>query len=250
MKRQPNRDCFPIDEGTKRMNKRKWMCCISILLGCIGGYLFVGGENEEKQYLTELMNGQFDCLTNGDKDGIGEVYHFMDSNDNVEWIQTDLNDDDVEDLILQEKNSPWQNKKIIVGIFTCEENGAKCVLWDVNDYGEFYYCGNTGEIMYYYRWNSGIYTIESNRHYDFDAAWNKTSDYTLTAYSVCGSESEMHADDWKEKHPDMLEDGYYYRQYMEKIDIEKILTFEEFQSIYEEEMGFAYDNSEFQTGER
>ena len=122
---------------------------------------------EQGDYFSQIMNGKFECLTNDNSEEIERVYCMMKENDNVEWVKKDLNDDGIEDLVLQEKNSPWVNKKIVVGIFAKEENGIQCILWDVSDYGEFYYCGITGEVMYYYRWSGGIYTIETNKHYNF-----------------------------------------------------------------------------------
>ena len=44
----------------------------------------------------------------------------------------------------------------------------------------------------------------------------------------------------------MVEDGYYYRQYLEITSTEEALTFDEFKRIYETEMGFPYDSLEFQ----
>lgn len=62
MKKQLNRDCFPVDEGTKRMNKRKWMNCIFILLGCIGVYIcvqyryIVNMETQISAYQEEIVD--------------------------------------------------------------------------------------------------------------------------------------------------------------------------------------------------
>lgn len=195
---------------------------------------------------SELMNGNFSCLDADDQEVVQRGYEIGGENDLLEWRQIDLNGDGIEDLILQEKDTVTEesSNKRITGIFACREDGASCVLWDVNDSTEYSFCGQSGELMYYYdSWGTEI-SVEIYEHYEFDKEWNHITDYRLQGYCIDSSVGDGFLEEWKEEHPDMAEDGYYYRKYTGAYAGEaergEVLTFEEFKAIYEAEMGMEF----------
>lgn len=193
----------------------------------------------------QIMSGDFSCLTNEDWESEQKVYRNLeDSRQGIEWRQLDLNGDGIEDLILQEAETVSSDSEIkrIIGIFDCKRNEAKCVLWDVNDCTEYYFCGVTGELMYS-AWSYGfVVSTEPYSHYYFDEEWNEIEDYTLVVYCIDSEMDEEYAEIWKQENPDMAEDGIYYRKYTD--EGEEILTREELESIYEMETGYEF-SSEF-----
>lgn len=193
----------------------------------------------------KLMSGNFACLMDDDWEAMERVYHIMAKNGTAEWRQIDLNGDGTDDLILQEAWDNWGDIKSIAGIFDCKEGQEKCVFWDVNDYSEFMFCGGTGELMYYASYYGGVLSMEPYTHYYYDTEWNRIEDYTIIAYRIEASENEPIGEDWVAMHPDMAENGDYYRKYVGDDETGEILTFSEFVSIYETETGFAFDNSYF-----
>lgn len=193
----------------------------------------------------KLMSGNFACLMDDDWEAMERVYHIMAKNGTAEWRQIDLNGDGTDDLILQEAWDNWGDIKSIAGIFDCREGQEKCVFWDVNDYSEFMFCGGTGELMYYASYYGGVLSMEPYTHYYYDTEWNRIEDYTIIAYRIEASENEPIGEDWVAMHPDMAENGDYYRKYVGDDETREILTFSEFVSIYETETGFAFDNSYF-----
>jgi hypothetical protein len=188
-----------------------------------------------------IMSGDFSCLENEDWESMQESYKR--ENDKYEWRLIDLNGDGIEDLILQEKDTvdEYSNRHRILGIFACEEDGAKCVLWDDAYMGEFSFCGPTGELMLYYYNFGGMVDTEGYQHYYYDMEWNKVIDYRLVIWGVNSPEGYDYPTEWFESHPDMQEEGIYYRKYEGAYagdDAEgEVLTLEGLKEIYETEMG-------------
>lgn len=191
----------------------------------------------------KLMSGNFACLMDDDWEAMERVYHIMEKNGTVVWRQIDLNGDGTDDLILQEAWDNWGDIKSIAGIFDCKEGQEKCVFWDINDYSEFMFCGDTGELMYYASDYGGVLSREPYTHYYYDTEWNRIKDYTIIAYRIEASENEPIGEDWITEHPDMAENGDYYRKYVGDDETGKALTFSEFVSIYETETEFPFGNS-------
>ena len=67
---------------------------------------------------SEIMSGDFSCLTNENWEDRQKSYTIGAENDFFEWLQVDLNEDGIEDLILQEKDTVGGNldRHIICGI--------------------------------------------------------------------------------------------------------------------------------------
>lgn len=186
---------------------------------------------------SQIMSGDFSCLTDEEKwENLQERYAMR--ADFFEWRQIDLNGDGIEDLILQEKNISGHNDDIhiIHGIFGCQKDEAILVLWDEVDCTEYYFCGPTGEIMYTApSYGAPILSFEPYSHCYFDRDWNQIRDYELVVYEIDMISYPESVEEWRQEHPDMAEDGIYYKKYSEKG--EEILTREELESIYEQETG-------------
>lgn len=188
-----------------------------------------------------IMSGDFSCLEDTDWERMQESYER--EINLYEWCQLDLNSDGIEDLILQEKNTVDEdsNQHRILGIFGCGKDEARCVLWDDVYMGDFSFCGSTGELMHYYYSFGGMVDIEGYEHYYYDMEWNKVIDYRLLIYDVNSPEGYDYPTKWFEAHPDMQEEGIYYRRYEGACTSEdtegEVLTLEELKEIYETEMG-------------
>lgn len=197
----------------------------------------------------QLMSGDFSYLEDTDWERMQESYER--EIDLYEWCQLDLNSDGIEDLILQEKSTADEdsNQHRILGIFGCGKDEARCVLWDDVYMGDFSFCGSTGELMHYYYSFGGMVDIEGYEHYYYDMEWNKVIDYRLLIYDVNSPEGYDYPTKWFEAHPDMQEEGIYYRRYEGAYTGEdtegEVLTLEELKEIYETEMGMEMYSSRY-----
>ena len=195
-----------------------------------------------------IRSGDFSCLKDEDWERMQESYERQ--SDLYEWRQLDLNGDGIEDLILQEKETTAEdsNQHRILGIFACEEDGARCVLWDDVYMGEFSFCGPTGELMFYYYSFGSMVDVEGYEHYCYDEEWNEIIDYRLQIWYVDSpDEGYNYPTEWFETHPDMREEGIYYRKYEGAHTGEdtegEALTLEELKEIFRTEMGMEIDYS-------
>lgn len=159
----------------------------------------------------------------------------------IEWQIIDLNGDGIDDLIVQDRDTVGESEvKQILGIFACDENSARCVEWDLNDMTEYSFCGPTGELMYT-AYNYGhIPDEEPYWHYHYDRDWNKIGDYLLVIYWIDSTVDPDYAKIWREEHPDLAEDGIYYRKYTE--DAMEELTRGEWEEMYEAATGYKVDS--------
>lgn len=200
------------------------------------------GDSLRNSIQGQIMSGDFSCLTNENWESKQEVYRNLEkaSAQGLEWRQLDLNGDEIEDLILQEAETVTSDsgEKRIIGIFDCKRDEARCVLWDVNDSSEYYFCGTTGKLMYSASSYGGVVSTESYSHYYFDEEWNEIKDYSLVVYRINSKIDKEYAEEWKRENPDMAEDGIYYRKYTE--DGVEILTQKELESIYKMETGYEF----------
>jgi hypothetical protein len=195
---------------------------------------------------SEIMSGNFEHLNNDSEyvASIEKTYDWvMNGLGGYEWRQLDLNGDGIEDLILQSKKAlnSWEHK-MILGIFACEEDEASCILWDTSDMTEYYFCGPTGEIMYTSTSYVPIVSFEPYEHCYYDREWNLVTDYELVVYKVDTEEGmkeyPQQVEEWQQEHPDMAEDGIYYRKYTE--EGAEILTRQELENIYETVTGYEF----------
>lgn len=196
---------------------------------------------------SRIMSGDFECLDNDTEyvESIEKAYGWTRNGlKDGQWRLIDLNGDGIEDLILEEKEAVTADsgKKRIIGIFACYEDKARCVLWDVNDSTEYFFCGLTGELMYSASSYGGVVSEEPYTHYYFDREWNEITDYTIVVYRIDAAMNEEYAEKWRNENPDMAEDGIYFRKYTEE-GVE-VLTRKELESIYEMETGYEF-HSEF-----
>lgn len=202
----------------------------------------------------EIMSGDFSSITHDDaRQNMEDYYHrWKEIGEDMEWRLIDLNGDGTDDLILQEVRSVGQSQQHrIVAIIACEGDSASRILWDLNDFTEYTFCGPTGELMYYMDgWGMSI-GFEAYRHWYFDREWNEIIDYelvgTVVDSSMDGSREEFleYNSNWIESHPDMAEDGCYYSRYERDIESgewkeREALTFEQFKKIFEDVMGMEY----------
>lgn len=232
------------------------------LLGCF----FLAGcgkemEEEEQQaeisvessIQSEIMSGDFSRLDEDDgfKEQIESAFHRWESGETheIEWRIIDLNGDGIEDLIVQNKETVGESEmKQIFGIFACGEESARCVEWDLNDMTEYSFCGPTGELIYT-AYNYGFIPDEEPYwHYYYDKDWNKINDYLLVIYWIDSTVDPEYAEIWREEHPDLAEDGIYYRKYTE--DGMEELTRGEWEEMYETVTGYEVDSELIRREER
>jgi len=199
---------------------------------------------------SEIMSGNFEHLNNDSEyaASIEKTYDWVVNElGDCEWRQLDLNGDGIEDLILQEKDivGEYSNQHRILGIFACEKDEARCILWDTADMSEYYFCGSTGEIMYTASSYGLLVSVEPYKHCYYDREWNLITDYKLVVNKIDMEEGmkeyPRQTEEWKQENPDMAEGGIYYWKYTDAG--KETLTREELENIYERETGYEFYSS-------
>lgn len=192
----------------------------------------------------EIKNGNFGYLNDDVRSRgiIRNVYEALKSSGDLSWVQRDLNNDGIDDLILCEDFEPWKGSKVVVGIFACEKDHAECIHWDAVDYSEFYIVGPNGELAnslhYGFLWERRTFIPIS-----YEKDWTRVKKYTLYAYdSTYIDEEGLEA--WKDKYgPEMEEPGkYYVKRHAD--GTRDFLTKEEFDEILMEDLGITYDEDD------
>lgn len=158
------------------------------------------------------------------------------------WIQRDLNNDGIDDLIICEDFEPWKGSKVVVGIFACEKDHAECIRWDTGDYSVFYLVGPNGGLAksthYGFLWKERRFIPVS-----YEKDWTLVKKYTLCAYDSA-SIAEEGLEAWKDKYgPEMEEPGKYYVKYYAD-GTKEFLTKEKFNEILMEDVGITYDEDD------
>ena len=128
----------------------------------------------------------------------------------IEWVELDIDGDNINELIWQEKESYNNYMKSIIGIFSFQSDGVTCILWDVNDGTEFCFLGANGNIIYYTQYY-GTYEYNGYEHYQCDIEGNMNYVGGLYLYDIYDY-AEVDADWWHKEHPDMLSEGTYYKK--------------------------------------
>lgn len=208
------------------------LCCTLIVLFCV--------EKRRSRIEDEITNGNFSRLSENELVNIEEIewtYESECARGNIEWRKVDLNGDDICELIWVEKDSYSEERKRIVAIFTQGEK-KECVLWDVADYSEYFFLGNEGNLIYYTQY-FGVYNTVRFENYVYDENWNQQMVYALSVYEIYDiSQMEW----WKDDHPDMKENGIYYRK--EGNESEQVkLTEGEFVDLYRQMAGHEFELS-------
>lgn len=200
-----------------------------------GYFIDIAKPRVNVDYVYEMIiNDNFEHVSNWDWKKKERVYNYLEEQYLVEWVQRDLNEDGILDLVLQEDEPIMNDRNVIVGIFAGEEDGARCIYWDAADYSEYSFLGKSGELMHYTYSDKVGCTIRTYLHYDYDTDWNEIKDYTLSSYDISDL-SEMNIKVWKSKHPDMMKEGKYYRKQVEGME-EEIISWKKLKAIYQEEM--------------
>ena len=202
-------------------------------------------KNQTEINITEeIKNGKFGYLNDDVRSRgiIRNVYEALKSSGDLNWVQRDLNNDGIDDLILCEDFEPWKGSKVVVGIFACEKDHAECIHWDAVDYSEFYIVGPNGELAnslhYGFLWERRTFIPIS-----YEKDWTRVKKYTLYAYdSTYIDEEGLEA--WKDKYgPEMEEPGkYYVKRHAD--GTRDFLTKEEFNEILMEDVGITYDEDD------
>ena len=202
-------------------------------------------KNQTEINITEeIKNGNFGYLNDDVRSRgiIRNVYEALKSSGDLNWVQRDLNNDGIDDLILCEDFEPWKGSKVVVGIFACEKDHAECIHWDAVDYSEFYIVGPNGKLAnslhYGFLWERRTFIPIS-----YEKDWTRVKKYTLYAYdSTYIDEEGLEA--WKDKYgPEMEEPGkYYVKRHAD--GTRDFLTKEEFDEILMEDLGITYDEDD------
>ena len=208
------------------------------------GKYFTKKNQTEINITEEIKNGNFGYLNDDVRSRgiIRNVYEALKSSGDLNWVQRDLNNDGIDDLILCEDFEPWKGSKVVVGIFACEKDHAECIHWDAVDYSEFYIVGPNGELAnslhYGFLWERRTFIPIS-----YEKDWTRVKKYTLYAYdSTYIDEEGLEA--WKDKYgPEMEEPGkYYVKRHAD--GTRDFLTKEEFNEILMEDLGITYDEDD------
>lgn len=210
---------------------------------------FIKKNNNIETLKEQIKSGDFSNLKETDNIRIEEikrVYANKKNDEGIEWIEGDLNGDGLNELIWQEEKSYNEGMKRIVGIFTFQTDEPVCTIWDINDSTEFLFMSDTGNIIYYTQYY-GTYYFNGFDCYKFDSDWNKELFYGLHIYNVYDI-SEVDVQWWHEEHPDMTNEGIYYKRYILKSSLkyEENLEEKEFLKGFEEMCGFSFDYMKFE----
>lgn len=134
--------------------KKKFM--IFIAFGCIAMTAIVyccrKGVNRDNDFLECVSQGDFSSLvglTENQLIEFGRIYNYYQNVNGAQWIYVDINNDGISELIWQEKDTV-RNSQVhrILAVFIAASEGTKCIVWDANDMGEFYFYLNN-KIIYY-----------------------------------------------------------------------------------------------------
>ena len=202
-------------------------------------------ENQTEINITEeIKNGKFEYLNDDERSRriIRNVYEALKSRGDLSWVQRDLNNDGIDDLLMCDNDGFWEGSKVVVGIFACEKDHADCIRWDAEDWNVFYFVGQNGRLAKYSQsssvWDMVIYTPIS-----YEEDWTRVWEYTLEFYNGTGIDGED-LERWKSTYgPEMEEPGKYYVKHHAD-GTREFLTKEKFNEILMEDMGITYDEDD------
>ena len=102
--------------------------------------------------LYQVSQGNFTSLVGLSENQLLElerIYSYYQNVNEAQWIYVDINMDGISELIWQEKNVVGNSQvHRILAVFISTSEGIKCIVWDTNDMGEFYFCLNDNIIYY------------------------------------------------------------------------------------------------------
>lgn len=202
-------------------------------------------ENQTEINITEeIENGNFEYINDDERSrGIfRDAYEALKSRGDLSWVQRDLNNDGIDDLLMCDNNGFWEGSKIVVGIFACEKDHADCKRWDDVDWSVFYFIGPNGRLVKVtqkgFLWYTKIFKPIS-----YENDWTRVWEYTLEYYNSTGIKGED-LEKWKSLYgPEMEEPGKYYVKHHAD-GTREFLTKEKFNEILMEDMGITYDEDD------
>jgi hypothetical protein len=166
--------------------------------------------------IKQVIDGDFSNLKESG-DSISEQIKrsYADRADYIDFIEVDLNGDNINELIWQEKENNYnENMKRIWGVFTAQSDGIACILWDVNDAGEYYFLSANRRLIYYTQYY-GTYNYNGYEHYQLDDKGDIKYVSGLYLYNIYDF-AEVDFAWWHEEHPNMLKEGTYYERYIDE----------------------------------
>lgn len=206
-------------------------------------------ESNISNLMDQIKSGDFSSLTGADETDLSNLqFAFDDSQfynnlhnnleDDMEWVEYDINKDGASELIYQQKYSQYENglMKRIVAVFAFQDQETKLVIMDIVDMPRFHFLSQNGNIIYYYMAH-GTTTYDAYTYYTFDDEWNKEFVYQLDIHNIYDM-AELPSD-WSETHPDENAVGVYYKKLTLQNDVyqEEPLSKEWFLELFEEMTG-------------
>ncbi len=141
------------------MNRKKTVAAFAIIAFMITLVII-----QCKHYTERIHRNVLEQISEGNFTSIGELgeelieelnwkYIRCQQRNDTQWIYADINKDGLPELIWQEKDVVG-NSQIhrILAIFVVSHEGAKRIVWDPHDTGEFYFLYNN-KIIYYYSYS-------------------------------------------------------------------------------------------------
>lgn len=233
-------------------------------------------EKKETNVALEFISGNFDLLAgNENKDDIKEAYEALMKEGSAEWIISDINKDEINDLILRSTKSD----KRIIWIVACDKDKARIEERDSGDATSYSYLGSTGKMVYFTPYSNQTVSSESYWIYHYDSDWSKAEDCILvmsrekvvveqektaeTQEEPAVENPEENTEENPEENPDENSDEnqgtpaepkkeivkvetevVYYTKYKDRNDSEgQQLTREEFVNLYEKETGLKFTST-------
>lgn len=128
------------------MGKKK-IFILFIAFGCIAMTTAVCCYQETQRvnndFLEYVSQGDFSSLVGLTENQLIEferIYNYYQNVNGAQWIYVDINNDGISELIWQEKDVVGNSQvHRILAVFIVTSEGTKCIIWDTNDMGEFYF---------------------------------------------------------------------------------------------------------------
>ena len=189
--------------------------------------------------IEQIKNGDFSSLTWVSDIELENLRIALENRDGMEWLEHDINNDGMNELIYQEKDIRYEKTKRIVAIFGFMNSDTRLVLLDVFDIPRHYFLSENGNIIYH-NFSYGAWQHDTYSHYIFDDELNRENDYGLELYNIYDL-AEL-PDDWAKINLDMTEVGVYYNKYVPKDDvwIREALDERQFLEAFEEMTGTSF----------
>lgn len=194
-------------------------------------------------------------------------FHNNRKDEDMEWIEYDINHDGTDELIYRQKYNYYENAamKRIVAVFAIQENEANLVLLDAVDMPRFYFLSSNGNLIYH-NFQYGLGDSDSYTHYVFDDEFRQKVESTLyVCFIAKWAETEIcetmqkdwedesireimlknwkdgskSVNEWIENNPDQAKAGIYFKEYTDTGEA-VVLTEQEFMNAFEAMVGASF----------